>query len=228
MPEQLAFDLPARPARGRADFFVAPSNAAALALIDGPADWPDRKLALVGPPASGKTHLVHVWAEATGAEIVEAADLAATDPAAVAASRHVAVEDAERIFGSAEAEDRLFHLHNLLQSDGGYLLITGRQPPGRWSPTLPDLRSRLQGMTAAQLAPPDDALLAAVLVKHFADRQIEVQPNVVAFLLPRISRSFEAAADVVARLDRAALAQGQAVTRALARRVLDNDGADGA
>jgi chromosomal replication initiation ATPase DnaA len=99
-------------------------------------------------------------------------------------------------------------------------LLTGRTPPARWPLALPDLRSRLAALPVAALAPPDDAVLEAVIVKLFADRQLRVEPDVVRFLANRIDRSFAAVAEAVAALDRAALAHGRAVTVPLVRSVL--------
>jgi chromosomal replication initiation ATPase DnaA len=227
MAEQLTFRLPARPALGRGDFFVSPANAGAADLVVRDADWPLGKLALAGPEGAGKTHLVHVWAAETGALIVTAADLPGAHLPDLAAGARVAVEDVDRM-AAPEAERALFHLHNLLQANGGRLLLTGRTPPARWPVALPDLKSRVAGMAVAELAPPDDALLAAVLVKLFADRGIAVAPPLVAYLIPRIDRAFAAAHAIVERLDAAALSEGRPVTRALAARLLDKPDPGGA
>jgi chromosomal replication initiation ATPase DnaA len=221
MAEQLSFRLPARPALGRGDFFISPANAAAVAAIEDEAGWPLGKLALVGPEGAGKTHLAHVWAADHEARIVGAADLPRADLPGLAAARRVAVEDMDRAAGQPEAELALFHLHNLLLSGGGRLLLTGLSPPALWPVALPDLKSRLEATATATLAPPDDALLAAVLVKLFADRQIAIAPPLVEYLVPRIDRSFAAARTIVDRLDRTALSEGRPVTRALAARLLD-------
>jgi chromosomal replication initiation ATPase DnaA len=222
MAEQLTFRLPARPALGRGDFFVSPANAAAVGVVSDDATWPLGKLTLIGPEGSGKTHLAHVWAAESGARIVAAAELRAADLPALAAAGRVAVEDMDRSAGEAGAEQALFHLHNLLQSDGGRLLLTARLPPAHWRIALPDLKSRTAAAATAALEPPDDALLSAVLVKLFADRQVAVAPALVAYLVPRIDRSFAAAHAIVDRLDRAALSEGRPVTRSLAARLLDN------
>ena len=133
----------------------------------------------------------------------------------------VAVEDADAVCGNAEAEATLFHLHNLLLAEGGLLLLTAKSPPNRWPLGLPDLASRMQATATAVIAAPDDALLSAVLVKLFADRQISVPPALIPFLAARMDRSFAAAAALVEALDAAALAEGRAVTRPLAAAVLD-------
>ncbi|MHC0053881.1 P-loop NTPase family protein [Actibacterium sp. D379-3] len=221
MSKQLTFDLPLRPARGRGDFFVSPANALAVALVEDWQAWPAHKLMLVGPEGAGKTHLAHVWAGLTGAEILSAADLAGADIAALAASRAVVVEDADRIGGDAAAEETLFHLHNLLLAEGGTLLLTARAAPNLWPLTLPDLRSRMEATATATLDAPDDALLAALLVKLFADRQLQVPARLIPYLLGRMERSFAAAQALVAALDQQALATGRKISEKLAAEVLD-------
>ncbi|MFC2966782.1 chromosomal replication initiator DnaA [Acidimangrovimonas pyrenivorans] len=222
MPQQLTFDLPVREALGREDFFVSSANAVALATLDGWQDWPQGKMALIGARGAGKTHLAHVWAAEAGASIVSAADLTEAEaPALAAGAARVVVEDADAIAGDREAEVALFHLHNLVLASGGRLLLTAATAPNRWPLGLPDLASRMQATAVAALEPPDDALLSAVLLKLFADRQIAVAPNLIPYLAARIDRSFAAARDAVAQLDQQALAQSRPVTRALAAEVLD-------
>ncbi|MBZ8118987.1 chromosomal replication initiator DnaA [Roseovarius sp. LXJ103] len=224
MAYQLSLDLPARPALGRGDFFVSGANAAAVAMIEGWENWPARKLVLHGATGSGKTHLTHVWAALSGAEITAATDLTTADIPALA-SAPVAVEDADRITGTPEAEHALFHLHNLCLAEGHSLLITARTAPSRWALALPDLASRMEGTPAIGLDAPDDALLSAVILKQMADRQIIPTPGTIPFLARRMPRSFAAVADIVAALDRAALAQKRPVTRKLAAEILDKSGA---
>lgn len=220
MEEQLSFDLPALPALGREAFFVSPSNALALALLDQPGNWPNGKMALIGEPGSGKTHLTSVWAAQTGARVIAAADLPGSDIAALVQGP-IAVEDIDTIAGQLEAETALFHLHNLAAAERHALLVSARLAPQQIAFALPDLASRLQAAQIATLEAPDDALLAAVLMKLFADRQINPAPGLVPFLVRRIDRSFAAAQALVEQLDRAALAEGKPMTRALASAVLN-------
>lgn len=220
MIRQLAFELPNTEAMTRADFFAAPSNALALQTVEGWQDWPGRKLLLVGPEGSGKTHLAQIWARLTDALILPAEALAEANVASLS-GRAVVVEDANRI-GPAEAQ--LFHLHNLVTTAGTALLITARTPPRDWGLSLPDLISRMQATPIARLDAPDDALLAAVLVKLFADRQVAVPANLIPYLISRMPRSVGAARALVAALDARALAAGRPITRALAGEVLDSHG----
>lgn len=225
MPEQLNFDLPTRPALGREDFFVSPANAMAAAAMDDPARWPDRRLVLTGPAGSGKTHLVHVWAALTGAQVVAARALT-EDMVPSLAAGPVAIEDVPEIADDRVAQTALFHLHNLVMAQGGAQLMTGRGAPARWNLSLPDLQSRMQAAYHLTLAPPDDALLSAVLAKLFADRQVMPKPDVIPFLVQRMDRSFAAAARIVEVLDRTALTESRPVTRALARSLFETPSED--
>ncbi len=222
MARQMAFDLPLRPARGRGDFFVSGSNYTALAAVEGWQGWQGRKLVLTGPEGSGKSHLVQVWAELADALVIEADAIARADPATLA-GRNVALEDADRLAGDAEAEATAFHLHNLVLAEGGSLLVTARTPPARWGLDLPDLLSRMQGAPIVALSPPDEVLLSAVLVKLFTDRQIRASAQLVTYLAARIERSFTAAQSAVAELDRMALAERRPVTHKLAERLFRPD-----
>lgn len=220
MHRQLSFDLPARAALGREDFFVAPANAMAVALIENWQNWPGRKLLLEGPKGAGKTHLAHVWAQAAAARIVAATSLAGANIPDLA-STPVAVEDVQDIAGDTAAENALFHLHNLVLAEGHALLLTADRPAARWGLQLPDLASRMQGTQATKLEAPDDRLLSAVLAKLFADRQLIPTPDTIPYLVARMDRAFDSARLLVARLDQAALSQGRAINRKLAAEVLE-------
>lgn len=219
MIRQLAFDLPARETFRREDFFVSPANALALATLDG-GDWPGGKLMLVGPAGSGKTHLARMWAAETAAPVVLADDLTSVDLHALAAGGRVVVEHAEAVAGNQQAEVALFHLHNLV-CPLGRLLLTARAPVRDWGLALPDLHSRLTAAPVALLALPDDALLSAVLIKLFSDRQLAVPPALIPWLVARMDRSIGAARALVAALDARSLAERRAINQKLAADVLD-------
>jgi len=216
VPRQLALALPHAESFARDDFLTGTSNADALATIERWPDWADRVLALTGPEGAGKSHLAAIWAEKAGARRVSARALGETDLLGSLATGALVVEDA-----SAELDERaLFHLLNLVREEDGYLLLTARTPPATWGVALPDLASRLRAVPVVTVSAPDDALLRAVMVKLFADRQLAVDETLIAYLATRIERSFAVARETVERLDREALRQKRGVTRALAAEML--------
>lgn len=216
MPRQLALALPHAENFSREDFLTGASNEAALSLVERWPDWPDRALAIVGPEGAGKSHLAAIWADIAGARRVSARVLGETNLPAALATGALVIEDAT----SHLDERALFHLINLMRQQDAFVLMTARTPPAMWRVELADLASRLRAIPAVQLRPPDDALLRAVMVKLFADRQLAVDEALITYLSTRIERSFAAARAAVEELDREALRQKRAVTRALAAELL--------
>lgn len=210
---QLALDLVRPESFAREDFLESPGNAAALAAVERWPDWPAPALALVGPRGSGKSHLAAIWAERAGARFLAGRALRVGGLPAALATGALVLED---VSAHRLDERGLFHLLNLLQEQTAFLLLTAAAPPPAWPVTIADLGSRLRAVPMVTVAPPDDTLLRAALVKQFADRQLNVEENLIEFLLPRIDRSLAAARDAVARLDAEALRLGRPVNRTLA------------
>ena len=219
-PRQLALALDHVESFAREDFLGGPSNAPALKLIDSWPDWPSRVVALVGPEGSGKSHLAAIWAGASGARFLAARSLGETNLPASLATGALVVEDAdERDFD----ERALFHLLNLAREDSAFLLLTARTLPAGWRLEIRDLASRLKALPVVAMAPPDDELLRAVLVKLFSDRQLTVDESLIGYVAARIERSFAGARAVVAQLDEEAMQRGRPLTRAFAAEILRSE-----
>lgn len=216
-PQQLTLDLPHRSATGAEDFLVSGSNGAAVGAIDAWPNWREPVMALVGPPGSGKSHLVEVWRTRSGAPRIAAANLSDATVQIAGGVTALAIEDADRGIGN---ERVFFHLLNLARELRLQLLVTSRAAPGEIEITLPDLRSRLRALPVVSISGPDEALLRGLLVKLFADRQLDVPPHVVEHVARHLERSTEAASRIVAEIDRLSLAAKRAVTRTLAAEAL--------
>ncbi len=225
---QLALDLTYRAASGREDFMVSDCNAHAVTWIDRWRDWPLGRLAIHGPPGCGKSHLLQVWREVSGARELpfEALRSEGLD-AWVGEGALLALDGADRVAGNPEAERALFHLINLVAEQQGRLLLLGQDAPARWPVKLADLQSRLAGTASVAIAAPDDGLMAGLLLKLFSDRQTPLDPEAIPYIVARMERSFSAARDLVRELDRLALAERKRVTVPVARRVLAAAGQDG-
>lgn len=214
---QIPLSLPHETSFARVDFMTAPCNEAAVRQMDLWPGWPHAVMALVGPEGSGKSHLASDWAARAGARRftpqMPADSLAGGDPVPLL------IEDADR---GAYAEDTVLHVYNWVRETGQTLLLTARTAPTRWPVRLPDLRSRLSTVPVMEIGPPDDTLLALLLAKLFADRQLAVAPDVVTYLLPRMERRFDFAHRLVALMDSRALSSKRAITIPLARDCLES------
>ena len=216
-PRQLVLDLGYRPALGAEDFMLSPVNAQAIEAIDQWPDWPTAAMFVVGAAQSGKSHLVNVWRLRSQAALIPAASLDESAIALFERTGALAVEDLDRGIGS---ETILFHLLNLARERAFSILVTSRLQPGALEVSLPDLGSRLRALPVAMIDEPDEALLGAVLVKLFADRQLQVEPHVIGYIARHIDRSMAAAAALVAAVDARSMARKRAVTRMIAAEVL--------
>jgi chromosomal replication initiation ATPase DnaA len=205
--------LPHAESLSREDFLEGPCNAAAVELIDRWPDWPNRIVMLTGDTGSGKSHLAAIWAANAGARVTATRALTAAGVPAALATGALVIED----LAPADVDERaLFQLLNLARQDAADVLMTARTEPSTWTLELPDLASRLRAVPVVRLAPPDDALLRALVVKLCVDRQLDVDEALVAYVASHIERSFAAARRAVALLDAEALQQRRPVTRALA------------
>jgi chromosomal replication initiation ATPase DnaA len=218
---QLALDLPVEERRGVEDFLVSSCNEEAYAIIESWPQWPDPMLRLIGPEGSGKTHLAAIWATRAHAWTIPASQITHDRVPHLASAGALVIEDADQ---QPRDEAAMFHLVNLIRGRKGHLLITARTAPDSWGLATPDLLSRLRLSPAAEIGLPDDALLRAVLVKHFVDRQLVVDVGTVEALALRMERSFASARNVVERLDRLSLEHGRRITRALATSTLIDPG----
>jgi chromosomal replication initiation ATPase DnaA len=218
-PRQLAFPLPHAESLTRDNFLEGPANAAGLALIERWPDWPNRIMWLTGEEGSGKSHLASIWAERAGARVISAHALDAASVPNALATGALVVEDLK---ADSFDERALFHLMNLAREDAAFVLFAARVAPAAFEIELRDLRSRLRTVPVVALAPPDDLLFRALIVKFCADRQLAVDESLVGYLTSRIERSYAAARQAVGLLDSEALRLGRPVTRALAAELLRN------
>ncbi|MBC7504624.1 MAG: chromosomal replication initiator DnaA [Sandarakinorhabdus sp.] len=195
---QPALPLVYQPRFSAADYFVSGANRAAVEWLKAPDNWPMPRCLVIGPPASGKTHLAGLFLARHDAVLIDDADV---------------ITDGEL----------LFHAWNAASMDR-VLLMTATRAPRLWAHGLQDFASRLAATPQIRLEDPDDALIGAVLIKCFADLGLRVGDDVIAWLVTRIERSFAAAVDIVRRLDGLALAERRDITVPLARVLLDAQG----
>ena len=217
VPRQLLLDLPLRTALGRDDFLVAPSNAAAVKLVDDWPNWPAHAALLVGPEGSGKSHLANVWQGRSKATLLPLSELTiATVPQLIDCGA-LCLELSDK---ANFDETALFHALNLARQNGGHILLTSRIEPAGWQVRLPDLVSRLRAIPVIHIQPPDDILPRGVIVKLFADRQINVDEALVSYMLMRMPRSLAAARTLVSEIDRQAMIEKAEITRHFVGRMI--------
>lgn len=222
-PKQLTFDLGVAPRFGREDYLVSPSNERAYNLLETWPEWPDKVLLLYGPEGSGKSHLAAIWAEQAHAWTVDAVELTQELVPYLASNGALLIEDADKALPDEAA---LFHLLNLIREKGSYVILTAATPISAWGLKTPDLISRLRLAPSVTLEAPDHALLSAVLIKLFMDRQLIVDTSIIDYIVARLGQSLSRAEKIIARLDIEALSQRRRITRAMVSAILAEEEED--
>lgn len=195
-PRTVQFPLPlAWPDETRdVEFLVTPSSAKAVSVLRQWRDWPVRAALLVGPPGSGRSLLAQVFAAQSDGRVIDDAD------------------DAD--------ETALFHAWNEAQANDVPLLLVAAAAPPAWTVRLPDLRTRLGASPVAEIEPPDEALVRALLERGFARRRLDAREDLIDWLVQRLPRRHQAVAEMLDGLEQAALSGRRRVTIPLARDLL--------
>lgn len=173
------------------DFIVGESNARAVRHLEHWGTWPVMATILTGPRKSGRSLLARLFVRKSGGRMID---------------------DADR-----RPEEELFHAWNAAQETHKPLLIVADQAPPAWKVRLPDLRTRLSATPVVSLGDPDDALAADLIEKLLLQRNLQVPPGLVQWLVPRIERSHIGIIRAVDTLDEAALARRVRLSVKLAR-----------
>lgn len=209
----------------REDFMPARCNFEALRMVESWPQWPFFALSIYGPQGCGKTHLAHIFAQRVQREYQKPIHVSLLDAGAVNMRR------VERIYKENPClvienltprvdQEALFHLFNMYQNNGGYVLFTAREAPARMHFKLPDLRSRLTLVPAISISEPDDDLLTMLIVKLFTDRQINISPEILNFIVQNMQRSFGYARALVTEIDAISLARHRAVSIQIVKEAL--------
>lgn len=223
--EQIPLDLSnTGTAYEREDFWVSPSNSEAVAWIDKWPEWHSPALVVMGPIASGKTHLLKVWKNKTNAQEIATDETMEKSSELFIEQRSsaVALDGLANIVGNIEKEKMLFHIYNSLKENNGSIFITSQTPVKDYEFMLPDLKSRLMAATAVTITSPDENLMAIMLMKIFSDKQLFVPQEVINFIVPRIERSFKSVKELADKLDYMSLSGKKPITIPLVKSIVSD------
>jgi hypothetical protein len=193
-PDQIALPLDWPQTEGNARFIVMQANRDAFDHFRQWSLWPVKATILTGPRRSGRSLLARSFVERVGG----------------------------RLFDDAQQRDEteLFHAWNQAQDSGRPLVMVTDELPPAWSPALPDLKTRLAITPVAKINLPDDALFAALIELHFADRGLHIPGDALRFMSERLHRDYWTVERAVEAVDRFAIAERARVSLPTVRRAL--------
>jgi chromosomal replication initiation ATPase DnaA len=85
-------------------------------------------------------------------------------------------------------------------------MIVDEAPPA-WSPSLPDLRTRLAVTPTTRINHPDDVLFSALIQLLFADRGLHIPAEALRFMASRLDRDYWTIERAVEAVDRFAISE---------------------
>jgi len=192
--DQIALPLDWPQTEGESRFIVSKANREAFDHFRKWTMWPVKATVLTGPRRSGRTLLARTFAERVHGRVIDQAD------------RHEEVD--------------VFHAWNDAQDTGLPLIMVADVAPPAWSPSIPDLRTRLAITPVAKIDQPDDKLFEALIQLLFADRGLHVPGEALRFMTERLNREYWTAERAVEEVDRFAIAERARVTLPTIRRAL--------
>lgn len=216
--KQLPIDFIHETLYEREDFMVSKSNIEAIKAVDEWPNWPYFSLCIYGPEGSGKTHISHIFADNVYTKTN------AKQKIPLVRARGIKLENIYRFFEESKClivenlddkyinEEALFHLYNLYKNEGGYILFTTTKPPARMNFKLADLQSRLNTIPVIEIKEPDSDLLSALIVKLFADRQVNISPEIVNYITNNTIRSFSYIKKLVIEADNTSISRKRAIS----------------
>lgn len=224
--KQIPFDFVPRTYMGREDFMVAPCNREAFNLVDSWPKWLTQGMIIYGPKGCGKSHLANLFADKVKifadkpikVSLIDAGRINLRNVNKIASENQSIV--IENLTPKANAE-ALFHLFNLYNTEGRYMLWTAETAPSRMSFALKDLQSRLNMLPSVEIKEPDDLMLQTLIVKLFNDRQILISPEILNFIVTNVPRSFEYIGKLVEECDNISLAYQCAVNYNVVKKAME-------
>jgi len=209
----------------RQDFMVSKCNSPALKAVELWPKWPFFALLVFGPHGCGKTHLAHVFADHVNLNLKKPLAIGFIEAREVKKNKVLRIHErypclvVENVTAQVD-EEALFHLFNVYQNEGGFILFTSLYPFARINFKLPDLKSRLNMVPRVPISEPDDQMLETLIVKCFSDRGILITNDVLNYILQNMERSFSYAIRLVEEIDAMSLALKRAVTVPLVKETM--------
>ena len=183
------------------DYYVSNSNYFAYNLIDKWPKWEKKILNISGEKFSGKTHLANIFKSKSGALLLSENEINQELFKKIKLYECIIIDG----FTNSVDEKLIYSIFNLIDQDSKYLLISSDIPLSEFNFKLPDLASRSKNLLVANINPPDDDLIFAIILKNFSDRQIKLEKKIIEFIINRIDRSYRKISEFIYKIDELSL-----------------------
>ena len=209
--EQSYFNYNLKPGLAIDDFFVSTSNKKAYSFILNK-KIDNKKILLIGPNKSGKTHLGKIWQKNNNAVSYEN-----NFEIILNYKKNIFIDD----FLKNINEEKIFHLINHCSINKLTILLTSNKEVFEHNFLLKDLVSRLKTFNLLRIDLPDDDLIINLIIKLLHDKQIIIKnKEIFHYILKRIERSYEDIFLLIENIDKLSLEKKRELTIPLIKKLL--------
>ncbi len=174
---------------------------------------------LYGSVGTGKSHLLQAACHQAGKKGLPVAYLPLAEDGLMPAMLDglenmslIALDDIQHIVGNEDWERALFNLYNRAREKGVNILVSSNEPLNALNIKLPDLKSRLSWGPVFQLNPLNDSEKQKALQQRARLRGLELENDVVTYLLKRSPRDMNSLFQIFEKLDQAAMTEKRKLT----------------
>ena len=209
--EQSYFNYNLKPGLAIDDFFVSISNKKAYNFILNK-KIDNKKILLIGPNKSGKTHLGKIWQKNNNAVSYEN-----NFEIILNYKKNIFIDD----FLKNINEEKIFHLINHCSINKLTILLTSKKEVFEHNFLLKDLVSRLKTFNLLRINLPDDDLIINLIIKLLHDKQIIIKnEEIFHYILKRIERSYAEIFLLIENIDKLSLEKKRELTIPLIKKLL--------
>ena len=218
MKDQIVFKFPDKSFYYEEDFCIGENNYEAFKLIKEWPNWTFKGINIYGPKKSGKSYLTKIFSDKTDSKVFEGRNINKDNLNLILNQKVLIIEDIE-VFN----DEVLFQtILNDFISKNKFIYLTSNKLAGSISFKLKDLISRLNSLVAVVITNPSDDLFSQILTKMLSDKQINITPKEVNFILKNIERSYDAASKFVKNLDELSLLYKKKINTKIINQALAN------
>jgi chromosomal replication initiation ATPase DnaA len=218
MKDQIVFKFPDKSFYYEEDFCIGENNYEAYKLIKEWPNWTFKGINIYGPKKSGKSYLTKIFSDKTDSKVFEGRNINKDNLKLILNQKVLIIEDIE-VFN----DEVLFQtILNDFISKNKFIYLTSSKLAGSISFKLKDLISRLNSLVAVVITNPSDDLFSQILTKMLSDKQINITPKEVNFILKNIERSYDAASKFVKNLDELSLLYKKKINTKIINQALAN------
>jgi chromosomal replication initiation ATPase DnaA len=219
MKDQIVFKFPDKSFYYEEDFCIGENNYEAYKLIKEWPNWTFKGINIYGPKKSGKSYLTKIFSDKTDSKVFEGRNINKDNLNLILNQKVLIIEDIE-VFN----DEVLFQtILNDFISKNKFIYLTSSKLAGSISFKLKDLISRLNSLVAVVITNPSDDLFSQILTKMLSDKQINITPKEVNFILKNIERSYDAASKFVKNLDELSLLYKKKINTKIINQALANN-----